>query len=209
MRKFIAVLFTALMFITISPVKAQYVDDPLHWNIHAGMNLSNYLGTPSGVDASIKPGAYFGVGAEYLISPNFFVEAGLDISLKGSSVKLDIPFDEIKTRTKTKFNPVYLQIPIHAGYKFYLPNNMKLNLSAGPYLAYGLGGKAKVAGEKISIFGSDDMDFKRFDFGLGFKAGLDIDVFTINLGYDYGFIKMDDEFEAHNGNLFMGVGMKF
>ena len=28
MRKFIAVLFTALMFITVSPVKAQYVDDP-------------------------------------------------------------------------------------------------------------------------------------------------------------------------------------
>ena len=78
MRKFIAVLFTALMFISVSPVKAQYVDDPLHWNIHAGMNLSNYLGTPSGVDASIKPGAYFGVGAEYLISPNFFVEAGLE-----------------------------------------------------------------------------------------------------------------------------------
>ena len=208
MKRLFGALFAALLFVAI-PSKAQYVDNPLHWNIRAGMNFSNYLNTPSAFDASIKPGAYFGVGAEYLITPNFFMEAGLDISLKGSSVKLDIPVGEMKERTKRKFNPVYLQVPIHAGYKFYLSNGFKLNLSAGPYLAYGLGGKSKMNGEKKSIFGSGGSDFKRFDFGLGVKAGLDIDVFTVHLGYDYGLVKMDNIYEAKNGNLYIGVGLKF
>ena len=206
MRKLVGALFVAMMFAVV-PSQAQVMDQ-LHWSVNAGLNVSNYLNTPSIVDAKAKAGAFFGVGLEYRIDPSWYLESGLNISLKGSSVKGAWGGDTSNI-AKVKFNPIYLHIPLHVGYKLRFDNGYNLNLSAGPYLAYGLGGKGKIGGEKESIFSSNGWDFKRFDAGLGVKAGMDIDIFNVFLGYDYGLVKMQNDFKAKNGNFYAGVGLKF
>lgn len=206
MKKLFTALMVAMMFVVV-PTRAQSLDQ-LHWNINAGVNVANYLNTPTVVDAKAKLGAFFGVGVTYDLDTSWFLESGLTVSLKGSSVKG--PWEgDLDRISKMKFNPVYLHIPIHAGYKFHFSNGYNLNLSAGPYMAFGLGGKGKLGGEKASMFSSNGFDFKRFDMGLGVKAGMDIDIFNVFVGYDYGLIKLDSSFKARNGNFYAGVGLRF
>mgnify|MGYP000791897520 CR=1 FL=1 len=95
-----------------------------------------------------------------------------------------------------KSNPYFLNIPIHIGYKFPVSRNMNMFVHAGPYFNIGLFGKLQevqtVNKEKQSVvttannvFSSDIL--QRFDWGLGFRAGVEI-VRHIQLavGYDWG-----------------------
>ena len=84
--------------------------------------------------------------------------------------------------------PYYLNIPIHAGYKMALNYNLNLSLSAGPYIGIGLWGKGT---SKITTKGNvpaelniapgeykidnifKDSDIRRFEIGIGVKAGLE------------------------------------
>ncbi|HHU97946.1 MAG: hypothetical protein QM237_07355 [Bacteroidota bacterium] len=40
-------------------------------------------------------------------------------------------------------NPIYLQVPVHYAYKNALNPGTRVVLHAGPYAAYGVGGKQK------------------------------------------------------------------
>ena len=124
-----------------------------------------------------------------------------------------------------KMNPFYLNIPIHAGYRMGLGDNVKLSVSAGPYLGVGLWGKGtgtvKVSGDvpsdldiKAGKYKVDnvfkDSDLRRFEIGASVKAGLEFkDRYRLSVGYDIQLNSMMKDDDYYNQVVSVSVGYMF
>ena len=208
--KKILVLFV-LTAIAMVSVNAQ---DNLKWGVMAGMNVSKY--TFTGFDNRV--GFHAGVKAELGLSQEAsgaYMDFAALLTLKGAK----IDGGSIAT---VKFNPYYLEIPVHVGYKYAVNEDFALFGSVGPYLAVGLFGKAKLkvdgdiadiaelGGNSMSedIFGDDGL--KRFDFGLGLKAGVEFSKkYQVAISYDFGLVEVIKEVGMKNRNLMISLGYMF
>lgn len=168
------------------------------WDFKFGMNFSNMTKYD---DTKALPGFNLGLGMDYGFNENWSFQSGLLFTSKGFKVK-----DVVKVR------PVYLDIPILAAYKFNISDNTKFVINAGPYLAFGLGGKAKYeGGGDLKVFDKDEMDWKRFDLGIQYGVGLELsDRYLINLTGQNGFISpVDGGVDPKNMTFTIGVGYRF
>lgn len=176
------------------------------WDARVGMNFSN-MTKAEGTKA--LPGFNLGVGMDYGFSENWSLQSGLMISSKGYKIK-----DYSKDR------PIYLDIPILAAYKFNISDNTKFVINAGPYLAFGLGGKCKFdEGGDYKLFkGEDgeDAEYSRFDLGIQYGIGLEIgEHYLVNLTGQNGFISPFDYPDEYDGDkpknmtFSIGVGYRF
>lgn len=176
------------------------------WDAKVGMNFSNMTKFD---DTKALPGFNLGVGMDYGFSENWSLQSGLMISSKGYKVK-----DYAKVR------PIYLDIPILVAYKFNISDNTKFVINAGPYLAFGLGGKCKFdEGGDYKLFkGEDgeDAEYSRFDLGIQYGIGLEIgDHYLVNLTGQNGFISPVDYPDGYEGDkpknmtFSIGVGYRF
>ena len=209
MKKILALV--AILAIGLGSINAQ---DNLRWGVTAGMNVSSLNVT--GLDSRI--GFHAGVKAE-LGLPQFteglYMDFGALLSLKGAKV-------EAGSMASFKINPYYLEIPVHIGYKYAVNDNFSLFGSVGPYIAVGLFGKAKakvdgdyfdfdeIGGNSISedIFGDDGL--KRFDFGLGLKAGVEFSKkYQVAISYDFGLVEVAKDLGMKNRNLMISLGYMF
>ena len=140
------------------------------------------------------------------------MDFGVLLSLKGAKV-------DGGALGSIKLNPCYLEIPVHIGYKYAVNDNFTLFANAGPYIGIGLFGKLKTTGEiknelessvgtsSENIFGDDG--FKRFDLGLGLKAGMEFSKkYQISIGYDFGLTETSDA-GTKNRNLMISLGFMF
>lgn len=172
------------------------------WDARVGMNFSNMT---KDSEAKALPGFNLGVGMDYGFSENWSLQSGLMISSKGWKYK-----EEGKKMT---FRPIYLDIPILAAYKFNISDNTKFVINAGPYLAFGLGGKAKYGDVDYKLFKSDEGDWKRFDLGIQYGIGLELsEHYLINLTGQNGFIcpwDVDEGDKPKNMTFSIGVGYRF
>lgn len=99
--------------------------------------------------------------------------------------------------------PYYLSIPVHVGYKFPAGRNVNLFINAGPYFNIGLFGKAKETitpdNGKATTYTKADNVFsdkmqERFDWGLGFRAGVEIvRHIQLGIGYDWGMKNINND----------------
>lgn len=186
-------LFIAL-FATVWEMKAQSIGAPFRWETTLGLNVSDLGGLGSRTGFHI--GARFEIPI-FAMNEKTYINAGTILSLKGCSQDHRI-LGSIKT------NPYYLDIPIHFGYRHSITRKVSVFAEAGPYFSIGLFGKHKI--EQISatadggsdpnivkedytenVFGSNGL--KRFDFGLGFRIGAELQKrYSVSLGYDWGLI---------------------
>lgn len=196
-------LLTIALFIGIT-AKAQ--ESPMSIGIKVGANLSNIGGDIDDTDA--KFGYNFGITVDYGFTPNWYLQSGVEFTTKGYKLKHDI------LNQKTTSNAMYLQLPVHAAYKLPIVDGTNIVFHAGPYFAYGIGGKTKyeVAGttiKKISTFG-DTPRAKRFDFGLGGGVGVEFGAITADLGCDFGLVNISHtSTSVKNQNFYLSVGYKF
>lgn len=175
------------------------------WDARVGMNFSNMT---KDSEAKALPGFNLGVGMDYGFSENWSLQSGLMISSKGWKYK--------EEGEKMTFRPIYLDIPILAAYKFNISDNTKFVINAGPYLAFGLGGKAKYGDVDYKLFKSDEGDWKRFDLGIQYGIGLELsDHYLVNLTGQNGFISPFDYPDGYDGDkpknmtFSIGVGYRF
>lgn len=146
---------------------------------------------------------------DYGFSENWSLQSGLIISSKGYKYDAEDAHDY-----SYKARPIYLDIPILAAYKFNISDNTKFVINAGPYLAFGLGGKYKYdEGGDVKIFKDYDKKkgWKRFDLGIQYGIGLELnDRYLINLTGQNGFISPADGGENPKNMTFsIGVGYRF
>lgn len=171
------------------------------WNAKLGMSMTNLSNT----DADMKVGYTVGVGLDYQFTDMWYLQSGLNITGKGAKA------GDLKIKTH------YLEIPVLAAAKFDVSDNMKFVVNAGPYLAFGMGGKLEEGNASMKVFSKEDgMEealMKRFDLGLQYGVGLELsDKYLINLTGQYGFIdpfKGDSGESSHNIAFMIGVGYRF
>lgn len=176
------------------------------------MNSSKF--STDGFDS--KVGFHVGIKAEKdlpQIAQGVYLDMAALLSLKGTQIN--------GNDASLKFNPYYLEIPIHMGYKYAINDNFAIFGNFGPYFAVGLFGKMKATGylidevegltsihDSAKVFGSNAM--KRFDFGLGLKAGVEFfQKYQVSIGYDWGLLDNIEDSGNKNRNLMLSVGYFF
>lgn len=170
-------------------------------------------------------GYRFGVGVDFPIDRTWSLQTGIQFLNRSYSI------DEEATAYGTtggqevivglgvdsKMNALYLQLPIKVAAYLPLNDDCGLQFSAGPYIAYGIGGKSdlewkfathtkpntddlttdtpKVLGGKEShdTF-SKDGGLKRLDIGLSIGADFKYKRLFAGIGAEYGFLPIDKEF---------------
>ena len=175
------------------------------FNIKGGLNMSSIYGDDLN-DAKMKLGFHIGVGADFGFTPNLFLQTGLFYTVKGSKTVTDAPISVTGDAN-------YLQLPVHLAYKMDVTPGTKIVFHAGPYVAYGIGGKIKFGDQEINTFNKDTGVFKTFDAGAGIGIGAEFGKILVDLGWDMGLINIAQEGEGSgnvkNKNAYISLGYKF
>lgn len=168
-----------------------------------GMNVSQL----TNIDYNSRVGFNLGLRGEYYFTDDVYLGTGLLYSLQGARLS--------NNGATSKLSPGYLQIPVHIGARMGLGDNLALFGEFGPYFAVGVSGKTKLSSGGLDIsedfFGDPDKDYaKRFDCGLGLRAGVEVHQFQIGVGYDFGLVKIyKDGKSVRNSNFNLGVAYMF
>ena len=175
-----------------------YRENPFSFSIRAGVNLSSL----SGADHSrTKFGVNLGAMVDYNLPLSFplALQTGIEYTSKGA--------EDVLTRN-AKLD--YLQIPIYAAYKLPVSDASKIVFAIGPYFAYGIHGSHYY----LDPFKEDLL--KRFDWGVGGGAGIEVRKFVGFLGVEKGLTNIS-KMEQKDGdlkslktlNIKLSVGYKF
>ena len=101
---------------------------------------------------------------------------------------------------RLKAHALYIEVPLHAGYRWQVGPNTRVFITAGPYLAYGVAGRAKmsyegITGRRISetvIEKLFDDAMERFDCGLGYRVGIELkNEMQLSIEQDWGMLNFD------------------
>ena len=176
--------------------------DKIEFGVRAGLNINSL--SAEGFDSRI--GYHVGAVMDWNVAKNLYVQPGLYFTTRGA--KAEYADEEVKVNMNN------LQIPISVSYRFPVSETVKIDVNAGPYVAFGLGGKYKYSGEEGSaetkVFGSEGV-CKRFDAGLRFGAGVHLQQFSLGLIYDLGLsnIAEDSVGKIKNGSFQISLGYNF
>ena len=185
--------------------------------VQGGLNLANITKTNDGQTEknNILPSFNVGILGRLKLDPMFDLESG--VLLTGHGSKAETYFNGGNDYVKTKFNPLYIQVPLNAVVKIPLEKESSVFFNAGPYAAIGIGGKSSSeskfgplmsSSSKTIVFSNDDPftsqeedagynKLKRFDFGLNFGGGFQFQHFIIKANYGLGLAKINST-ESNN-----------
>ena len=185
------------------------------FGIRAGVNFFNINGKDEDgekLDNKLKPGFNAGVTVDIPFGRDFYFQPGLLFSTKGAKQDLG---DETGKLTLN-----YLELPLNFVYKAPVGTGAVL-LGAGPYAAYGIGGKYKVGDESADVKfkkepengGADDaIYFKPFDAGLNLLVGYEFTPnISLQLNAQLGLANInayDDDAKLRNTGYGVSVGLK-
>ena len=179
------------------------------WNIKGGINISDWYG--EGCTSEAKTGYKIGTGMEYAFNKMCSLQMSIFLSSKGA--KSDA-YDSVQTYSKSlKINQVYLELPIMAALRMPMNKNMNIVLSAGPYFAYGIGGKITTehggqANKSRDAFGEDEIN--RVDAGLGCGLAFEFGKFIVGFDGQFGLMVINAKKDApKNGNFSITLGVNF
>ena len=87
------------------------------------------------------------------------LQPSIVFSQKGQNIQVDLIGNIIDADADVKINQLYLELPVNVQFRFNIADNTNLVIATGPYLACGVGGKAKFDGDAsvggIHINGDD------------------------------------------------------
>ena len=204
MKKIKLSLVIALLSM-VSLVSAQHTS----YSIKGGLNMSNFYGDELN-DKNMKTGFHIGVGADFEFAPNMGIQSGLFFTSKGAKYTTDLVSTELNA------NANFLQLPLHFAYKIDVMPGTRVVLHAGPYVAYGIGGKTSAGNLEVDTFKDDAFldglnGLKPFDAGLGLGVGAEFGRILVDLGWDMGLTNISriDNADLKTQNAYLSVGYKF
>lgn len=188
--------------------------------IQGGLNLANITKTNDGQTEknNILPSFNVGILGRLPVADMFSLESG--VLLTGHGSKAETYFNGGNDYVKTKFNPLYIQVPLNAVVKIPLQGKSNVFFNAGPYAAIGIGGKSRTdskfgplqtSSEKNIEFSNDDPftsqqedaaynKLKRFDVGLNFGGGFQFGSVILKANYGLGLAKINSTQSNNNEN---------
>lgn len=174
----------------------------ISFGLRGGVNMQNINGKNMDGDKlelDMIPGFNVGVVVEIPVAPEFFFQSGLLYTTKGA--KSSNEFWGINT--SAKYNLSYVELPLNFLYKPLLGNGHFL-LGFGPYVAYGLGGKAKyvinnTSTEEDIVFANEYSSanpygpyYKRLDYGANLFFGYELsNGISLQLNTQLGMAKIN------------------
>lgn len=199
------VSYLVFTFLLMSQLNAQQV------YVQGGLNLANITNDKNGntEENNTLPSFNTGLMIRFGLSSEFDLESGLILTGRGS--KAETYFNGKSDYVKSRFNPIYIEMPLNALIKVPLSNHTKLVFSAGPYAAIGIAGKSRSESKVGPIYTSstssikfsndnpltsDQEDaaydkLKRFDFGLNAGVALEFKPIYIKAGFGMGLTKIN------------------
>jgi hypothetical protein len=178
------------------------------FGLRAGVNFQNINGKDENDDKlenDILTGFNIGINAEIPVGVDFYFQPGLLYTIKGAKSEDDILGQSFNTTLKIS----YLEVPLNFLYKPLLGTG-HLILGFGPYVAFGIGGKATYDGggssqsEKIkfqkTVKISDPVDvvyIKPMDAGANLLVGYEFgNKVSFQLNTQLGLTKINPEYEG-------------
>lgn len=183
--------------------------------IRAGVNFQNINGKDSDdnkLENNITTGFHAGVNYEIPVGTDIYFQPGLLFSTKGSKIDED--------GFKTKLSTSNLELPLNLVFKPLLGTGHML-LGFGPYVAYGIGGKATDDDFDIEFAGDagDDVGtiyLKPFDAGANFIIGYEMqNMLSLQLNAQLGLINISstrtdiEEASWKNTGFGLSLGYRF
>lgn len=184
----------SVLFVLFALISVAGFSQIAGWNAKVGMNISNYTGD---LDMNAKVGFKLGGGFEYAFNDTWSLQPSLFFTGKGAK------------KDGVSVNAYYLELPVMGAARFNVADNTNLVVSAGPYLAYGVAGKAKDGVESVKTFSDKGLDFKRFDAGLGVGVALEFGRIIAGLDGQFGLVDVQSFTNPKNMNFSIVVGYKF
>ncbi len=197
MKKILLIVVLAIVGSIGSDINAQGLI------LKAGLNMNSCSFSTSDSPRGIEPyntfGFHVGAGYEVLIHPNFVIEPSLLFDTRGGGIKfyMDDVDDEgelVKSEFKGNFNLYSVEVPVALKGIFPISDNIRVVASVSPFMNLFLSGTFKgdvkvqdkvIDEQSIEIqFSGDEKMVKRFNFGTGFGAGLEVNRVNIGIGYD-------------------------
>jgi hypothetical protein len=202
-KTLISAALLACTFITAG-AQGSFASNPGGLYLKGGVNFSNISVTSDGGVNSSNALTTFNVGfiGDIPVADIFSFQTGLYLNGKGSKAQ--------SANYDVTFNPLYLELPVNFVLKFPVDKHTRFFAGAGPYLAMGIGGKTKgtsnVGGvystyEQNIQFSSNGPDanseqdasvnqLRRFDYGVNFLAGVEVQRLMLGVGYQLGLAKI-------------------
>lgn len=212
---------TKLLFLSLLLIAGYTTSAQVSLGVQGGVVLSNASGDQSEFTLDSKPQSKlswqaglmadvpFGEGGFRLLPELKFVNKGFkaseDIAGLGS--------------VSGNVGLSYIELPVNLGYALDL-GGAKLLVGAGPYLGFGIGGKAKydvtiVGGGTQSVeedveFGSGEDQLKAFDYGANFMAGVLFgNGFMVKANYSLGLANLSNAPESSFKNNYLGFSLVY
>ena len=165
------------LLLVLSVFFSAHASDTLSFQIQAGANFARQnckLVDVKNIDNTVSSitGANFGVRIERSIKKDFYLNAGVIFDMKGYS----------DDTTGLDLRLYYLTVPLHFGYRYTLSDQARFFTDFGPYFSYGINANHNAFEDDI---------YKKFDFGLGFRFGLEFyNHWSVALGGDFGMLNI-------------------
>jgi hypothetical protein len=188
--------------------------------VQGGVNLANITQTKSGEtqDNNLLTTFNAGILGRFNLSKPIDLESGLLLQGRGAKANSYFGSSTDDNYVKSKFNPLYLEVPLNLVLRIPFQKNMNIFFNGGPYAAIGITGKSKTESKILGVtsassdnikFSNDDPftsqqddaaynKIKRFDFGLNFGGGLDLGKVLLKLNYGFGLTKINST-QSNNG----------
>ena len=212
MKKLLTIILGAFL---ITTAKSQIY-------VQGGLNLANITTSNSGATQknNMLPTFNAGVMARSNRNEPIALEAGLLLEGRGAKSDYYITSSTDDNYIKTKFNPLYLELPVNLILRFPLEGKSNIFINAGPYVAMGIAGKSKVETKLLGSvnnstydikFNNDDPTtsqqedarfdrLKKFDYGLNLGAGVDFKKVLVKVNYGYGLAKINSTQSNNTSN---------
>ena len=187
----------------------------ISFGLRGGVNLQNINGKDnSGNKLNLDLVTRFnaGVVAQIPLAPEFYFQSGLLYTTKGAKASKNF----LGVGTTGEYNLSYLELPLNFLYKPLLGTGHLL-LGFGPYVAYGLGGKAKIGSNEYKIKYTNNYSsatpygqyFKHFDFGGNLFFGYELsNGISLQLNTQLGMTKInaDNTLSPNDKTSFKNTG---
>jgi len=233
MKKLFFIAALGLVSMTMSAQSASVKESlrKVSFGVRLGGNLHSTAGnettkygskstTTYSFDSKNKVGFQVGVIADLPFPnvANLYIQPGVYYTTKGA--RLEGNWDGRVMDVEASAN--YIEVPILASYRLPVGKDMNVHFNAGPYVAFGVGGKMtpkatehvahwllveKESGDPefedvkpghhdgdLKTFG-DKGSMKRFDFGLNLGAGFNYGPFYVGAGYEFSLINAGNTIE--------------
>jgi len=190
--------------------------------LQGGVNLANISTSNSGATQKNNMLTTFNAGimGRSNSTEPIALEAGLLLEGRGAKADTYLTSSTTDNYVKTKFNPLYLELPVNFLIRLPLQNKSNIFFNAGPYVAMGIGGKSKIETKFLGSVSNSTSDIqfnndnpsttqqedasydklKRFDYGVNVGGGFDLGSVILKANYSLGMAKINSTQSDNSAN---------